>query len=289
MSDTIAGLATPISMGILVGGLYAMIALGLSLVFGVMKLINVAHGDLVILGSYLAYAFMTYLGLDPIVSLVPGIPALFLIGWLIQKFLMAKASRRSMEAPLIIAFGISLVLENVFQLLFSPMSRGLSASYAMESLTLGGLYIPLVYLLNFGAAVFVMGALALFLKKTYTGQAIVAASQDEGAAQMLGINTPRIFALTFGLAGAISAVAGVFVGLTFPFEPTSGTSFLIIAFGVVIVGGMGSIVGTAAGAILLGLVQTLAATYIGPSAQMLFVYVMIFVFLAVRPQGLFRG
>lgn len=289
MSDTIAGLATPISMGILVGGLYAMIALGLSLVFGVMKLINVAHGDLVILGSYLAYAFMTYLGLDPIVSLVPGIPALFLIGWLIQKFLMAKASRRSMEAPLIIAFGISLVLENVFQLLFSPMSRGLSASYAMESLTLGGLYIPLVYLLNFGAAVFVMGALALFLKKTYTGQAIVAASQDEGAAQMLGINTPRLFALTFGLAGAISAVAGVFVGLTFPFEPTSGTSFLIIAFGVVIVGGMGSIVGTAAGAILLGLVQTLAATYIGPSAQMLFVYVMIFVFLAMRPQGLFRG
>ncbi len=289
MLDTITGLAAPISMGILVGGLYAMIALGLSLVFGVMKLINVAHGDLVILGSYLAYAFMTYLGLDPIVSLALGIPALFCIGWLIQKFLMAKAFRRSMEAPLIIAFGISLLLENAFQLLFSPMSRGLSPSYAMESLTFGGLYIPLVYLLNFGAAVFVMGALALFLKKTYMGQAIVAASQDEGAAQLLGINTPRIFALTFGLACAISAVAGVFVGLTFPFEPTSGTSFLIIAFAVVIVGGMGSIVGTAAGGVLLGVTQTLAATYIGPSAQMLFVYIMVFVFLAVRPKGLFRG
>ncbi len=285
--DTIMELATPIIMGILVGGLYTMIALGLSMVFGVMKLINVAHGDLVILGCYFAYSFTTFMGLDPIVSLVIGIPLMFIIGFLIQKFLMAKAFRRSMEAPLIIAFGISLVLENIFQLVFSPMSKGLSASYAMDSLTFGSVYIPVVYLLNFGVAILVMIALGLFFKKTYTGQAIIAASQDEGAAQLLGVNTPRIFAFTFGLAGAISAVAGVFLGLTFPFEPTSGVSFLIIAFGVVILGGMGSIIGTAIGGIILGLVQTLAATYIGASAQMLFVYITVLVFLAVKPQGLF--
>lgn len=287
MLDTFIGLATPVSMGILIGGLYTMIALGLSMVFGVMKLINVAHGDMVILGSYLAYAVMTYLGLDPVVSLVIGMPLLFIFGFLIQKYMMAKPFRRSMEAPLIIAFGISLVLENVFQLIFSPQSKGLSTAYSLDSLTLGGVYIPVVYLLNFGVAVFVLIVLGLFFKKTYTGQAIIAASQDEGAAQLMGVNTPRIFALTFGLAGAISAVAGVFLGLTFPFGPTSGISFLIIAFGVVIVGGMGSIIGTAIGGIILGLVQTLTSTYVGASAQMLFVYIMVLVFLAIRPQGLF--
>lgn len=285
--ETILELATPVIMGILVGGLYTLIALGLSMVFGVMKLINVAHGDLVILGSYFAYAMMTHLGMDPILSLVMGIPLLFIIGFLIQKFLMAKAFRRSMEAPLIIAFGISLVLENTLQMIFTPMSKGLSTSYSMESLNIGELYIPYVYLLSFGVAILVMIFLGLFFKKTYLGQAIIAASQDEGAAQLLGINTPRIFAFTFGLAGAISAVAGVFLGLTFPFTPVSGISFLIIAFGVVILGGLGSIIGTAVGGVILGVAQTLGAEYIGASAQMLILYIMVLVVLAIRPQGLF--
>ena len=285
--DTIIELATPFITGILLGGLYTLIALGLSMVFGVMKLINVAHGDLVILGSYFAYLVMTILGLDPILSLVMGIPLLFVIGFLIQKFLMARAFRRSMEAPLIIAFGISLVLENTLQVAFTPMSKGLSTWYSLESLCIGELYIPYVYLLSFGVAILVMIALGLFFKKTYLGQAIIAASQDEGAAQLLGVNTPRIFAFTFGLATAVSAVAGVFLGLTFPFTPMSGISYLIIAFGVVILGGLGSIIGTATGGIILGLAQTLSAEYIGASSQMLFLYVIVLVILSVRPQGLF--
>lgn len=287
MSDTLIYLLTPLIMGILLGGLYTMIALGLSMVFGVMRLINVAHGDLVIFGSYFAYAIMTYLGIDPILSLVMGIPLLFAVGFLIQKFLMAKAFRLSMEAPLIIAFGISLVLENTFQIIFSPMSKGLSTPYSMESLVLGDIYIPVVYLLSFGCAIIVMFAMGLFLKRTYLGQAIVAASQDAGAAQLLGINTPRIFAFTFGLAAAISAVAGVFLGLTFPFTPVSGIPFLIIAFGVVILGGLGSIIGTLAGGIILGVAQTLAAEYISASSQMLFLYLIVLVILALRPRGLF--
>jgi branched-chain amino acid transport system permease protein len=287
MSEFFIDLATPIIMGILLGGLYTMIAVGLSMVFGVMKLINVAHGDLVIFGSYFAYAIMTFLGIDPILSLILGIPLLFVIGFLIQKYLMAKAFRLSMEAPLIIAFGISLVLENTFQIIFSPMSKGLSTAYSMESLIIGDIYIPVVYLLSFIVAMIVMIALGVFFKKTYMGQAIIAASQDAGAAQLLGINTPRIFAFTFGLAAAISAVAGVFLGLTFPFTPVSGISFLIIAFGVVILGGLGSIIGTLVGGIILGLSQTLAAEYISASAQMLFLYIIVLVILALRPQGLF--
>jgi branched-chain amino acid transport system permease protein len=287
MSDILVDLASPVIMGIFLGGLYTVIALGLSLVFGVMRLINIAHGDLVIFGSYFAYALMTHLGIDPVISLVMGIPILFLVGFFIQKYLMARAFRLSLEAPLIIAFGISLVLENVYQIVFSPMSRGLSTSYSMDSLSFGDFYIPIIYLLNFLIAIVVMLILRLFLKRTYLGQAIIASSQDGLAAQLMGINTARIFALTFGIAAAISAVAGVFLGLTFPFTPVSGMSFLIVAFGVVIMGGLGSIIGTFLGGIILGLVQTLSAYYISASAQMLFLYVIVLLLLAARPQGLF--
>lgn len=287
MVDFFADLITPVINGILLGGLYTIIALGLSLVFGVMKLINMAHGDLVILGSYFAYALLTAFGIDPILSLVVGMPLLFIIGFSIQRFIMNRVFSKSLEAPLIIAFGLSLVLQNIFQLIFTPLSRGLTTSYALESVTIGDIYIPIVYLLNIIVALIVMLALGLFLKKTYTGQAIVAASQDIMAAQLFGINTSRIFAITFGIAGAISAIAGVFLGLTFPFTPVSGIAFLIIAFGVVILGGLGSIRGTFAGGIILGLAQTLSAHLIGASAQMLVIYIIVLVFLAARPQGLF--
>ncbi|PKN65575.1 MAG: branched-chain amino acid ABC transporter permease [Deltaproteobacteria bacterium HGW-Deltaproteobacteria-15] len=287
MSGAFADIATPIMSGILLGGLYTVIALGLSLVFGVMKLINVAHGDLVIFGSYFAYAMLAHVGVDPIVSLLLGIPVLFGVGFAIQKFLMAPVFRISMEAPLIIAFGISLILENVFQIVFTPLSRGLTTSYSLQSIQMGELYIPVVYLLNFGVAIVVMLGLGAFLKKTYLGQAIIAASQDTLAAQLMGINTERLFAITFGISAAVSAIAGVFLGLTFPFTPVSGIPFLIIAFGVVILGGLGSILGTFLGGIILGLSQTLSAHFIGASEQMLVVYVMVLVVLAVRPQGLF--
>ena len=287
MDEFIASLGSPLIMGILLGGLYAVIALGLSLVFGVMRLLNVAHGDLVIFGSYFAYLVITFLGIDPILSLVLGIPFLFLIGFAIQKFLMARAFKLSMEAPLIIAFGISLVLENVYQIMFSPMSRGISTSYSMESFVLGRIYIPIVYVLNFIAALLVMVSLHAFLKRTYLGQAIIAASQDAVAAQLKGINTARIFAMTFGIAGATAAVAGVFLGLTFPFTPISGISFLIVAFGVVILGGLGSVLGTFMGGMILGLAQTLGAHFFGSAAQMLILDIIVLVILAVRPRGLF--
>ncbi len=147
--EALSGLATPIMMGILLGGLYALIALGLSLVFGVVKLINVAHGDLVVTGSYIAFAMFTFFGMDPVISLVVGIPILFVVGFLIQRYLMNKAFTISMEAPLIIAFGISLILQSTNQMMFSPMSRGLTSSYSVGSLIIGGFHIPLIYLINF--------------------------------------------------------------------------------------------------------------------------------------------
>lgn len=285
--DIFSGLITPVAMGVLLGGLYALIALGLSLVFGVMRLINVAHGDLVVLGSYFAYAAMSVLGMDPFLSLIIVLPLMFFIGYAIQRFLMRRAFALSMEAPLLIAFGISLVIQNSVQIIWSPMSRGLTPAYATASFSLGPARLPLVYLLSFITALVVMLILREFMKRTYLGRAINAASQDSGAAQLMGINTQHTYAITFGIAMAIAAVAGVSLGLTFPFTPQSGVSFLVIAFGVVIMGGLGSVLGTFIGGMIMGLAQTLGAYFFGAATQMLFVFLIVFFLLAVRPQGIF--
>lgn len=280
-------LATPLVMGILLGGLYAVIALGLSLVFGVIKEINIAHGDLVILGSYFGYVAMTVFGIDPILSLVAGMPLLFGLGFVIQKYLLNRAFKISMDATLIIAFGISLILQNTYQLIWTPMARGLTTSYALESFSAGPVHVPLVYLLDFLAAIVVMVLIHLFLKRTYLGRAIRAAAQDRKTAHLMGINTDRVYAYTFAIAMALAAVAGIFLGLTFSFTPISGMSFLIIALGIVVLGGMGSIVGTFVGGIAFGLAQTLGGYFFGVAAQMLVAYVMVLVVLAVIPRGIF--
>jgi branched-chain amino acid transport system permease protein len=286
-SEILLDLTNTVLMGLLLGGLYALIALGLSLVFGVMKMINVAHGDLILFGTYFAYGMMTLLGIDPILSLVAGVPLLFVIGFGIQRYLMSRAFGRSMEAPLLIAFGISLMLQNLQQILWTPMSKGLTTSYALDSFELGGIHVPLAYLLDFAAAVVVMVFLSQFLGKTYLGKAITGAAQDKTAAQLMGINTGRVYAFAFAISMATAAFAGVFLGLTFPFTPQSGISFLIIAFGVVIVGGLGSMVGTFLGGMVLGVAQTLGGFFLGPTSQMLVVYFLVLLVLAVRPQGLF--
>lgn len=279
-------LLTPIMMGILLGGLYAIVALGLSLVFGVVKEINIAHGDLVILGSYFGYVAMTALGIDPILSLLIGMPLLFGIGFIIQKYLLNRAFRISTDAVLIIAFALSIILENTFLKVWSPMSRGLTTSYSLESISAGSIRFPVSYLLDFIAAVVVMVLLREFLKRTYLGIAIRAAAQDRKAAHLIGINTDQVFALTFAIAMAVAAIAGVFLGLTFPFTPASGMSFLIIAFGVVVLGGLGSIAGTFVGGIIFGLAQTLGGHLFGVATQMLVAYTLVIVILAVIPRGI---
>lgn len=280
-------MATPIVMGILLGGLYTVIALGLSLVFGVVKEINIAHGDLVILGSYFGYVLMTSLGIDPILSLVIGIPILFGLGFVIQKYLLNRAFRISMDAALIITFGISMILQNTFQLLWTPLSRGLTTPYALTSVHAGAIHVPLVYLLDFVVAILVMFFLREFLRRTYLGMAIRAAAQDRKAAHLMGINTGRVYAYTFAISAALSAIAGVFLGLTFPFTPTSGMPFLIIALGVVVLGGMGSIAGTFIGGMAFGLAQTLGGYFFGVAAQMLVAYIMVVCVLALIPRGIF--
>jgi len=245
--DFISDLASPIIIGILLGGLYVVVALGLSLVFGVMKVINVAHGTLVILGSYLAFATLSTLGIDPILGLLIGIPVFFLFGILIEKYLLNRAVKMSADAALIIAFGI----------------------------------------LDFTAAIVVMLVIHQFLKRTYLGQAITASSQDRQTAELMGINPNRVYQIAFGIAMALAAVGGVFFGITFPFTPTTGNALLIIAFGVIILGGLGSMVGTFIGGVIFGLSQTLGGHFFGPTGQLIVPFLMVLVVLTIRPQGLF--
>ena len=285
--EALANLASPIVIGTLMGGLYVVIALGLSLVFGVMKVINVAHGDLVILGSYLAFSAITVLKLNPLVWLLPSLPLFFILGVLIEKYLLNRAARVSADAALIVAFGIALIVQNAAQIIWTPQTRALTTDYSMTTFQVGGVYVPLVYLLDFVAALVVMVAVHQFLKRTYLGQAITAASQDRQTAELMGINPSRVYQIAFGVAMALAAIGGIFFGLTFSFNPSSGSALLVIAFGVIILGGLGSMVGTFIGGMIFGLSQTLGGYFGGPTGQLLVPFLMVLVVLTIRPQGLF--
>jgi branched-chain amino acid transport system permease protein len=274
MEDFLIGLAPPIIRGILLGGLYVVIALGLSLVFGVMKLINVAHGDLVILGSYFAWAVMTSLGIDPFLSLVMGVPLFFAFGFFVQKFIINRTFRISLDAALIACFGISIIVQSLCQAIWTPFNRSLTTAYQLQTFAVGPVTISLRYLLDFIGGLAVTIALREFLRRTYLGKAISAASQNEPVAERMGINPNRVYSFAFAIAMACAAVAGVLQGLTFYFSPVSGPPFLIISFGVIIIGGLGSMAGTFIGGMIFGLTQTLGAYLSGGSlmVQMLAPY-----------------
>ena len=274
--------------GILLGGLYGAIGIGLSLVFGVMKIINLAHGDLVVLAAYTAYFLMTAFGIDPIVSLAVVVPFMAALGFVLAYWPLDRLTKVSSEAPLLFTFAISMILENLFLLIFSPYSRGLVTSFSLESVALGPYYVPLIYLIDFVLGVIVAVILAWFLSSTYTGLAIRAASQNSILSQTVGINVRLISTIAFIIAMVINGVAGVFVGLTMPFTPDVGTTYLTIAFGVVIIGGLGSILGTMIGGVILGLVQTLSAYYVGTGWGMFAVYMVVILMVYLLPRGMMK-
>jgi branched-chain amino acid transport system permease protein len=289
MEDFLIGLAPPIIRGILLGGLYVVIALGLSLVFGVMNLINVGHGDLVILGSYFAWATMGWLGIDPFLSLVMGVPLFFVFGFFVQKFIINRTFRISLDAALIACFGISIIVQSLCQAIWTPFNRSLTTDYRLQTFAVGPLIISLRYLLDFIGGLAVMIVLREFLRRTYLGKAISAASQNKPVAERMGINPNRVYSFAFAIAMACAAVAGVLQGLTFSFHPASGPPFLIISFGVIILGGLGSMAGTFIGGMIFGLTQTLGAYLSGGSmlVQTIAPYLLVFAVLSVRPQGIF--
>jgi len=281
------GLAQDILNALLLGGLYAIVAIGLSTIFGIVRLVNLAHGDLMILAAYLSLFMASALGVSPLLTLVAIIPIMFVIGYVLQRFLLNRVLGAEMEPPLLVAFGVSIILQNFMLMTFTPDARSLMSDLSLMTFPLGSnLNIPILYLIDFCIAVAVIIGQHYFLQNTYMGRGIRAASDDKYAAELMGINTRNTYAVAMGIAIMTAGVAGVLVGMTFTFYPHSGPQYLIIAFGVVVIGGLGSMKGTFAGGLILALAQILGARVFGPGYQLLCGYIVLLIVLAVRPQGI---
>lgn len=282
-------LGGPFINAILLGGLYAVIAVGMSMIFGIVKLVNLAHGDLMILACYLSLTICSFLGIHPLTSILLVAPIMFLVGYVIQKFLLNRVLGRDMEPPLLVAFGLSIILQNILLTVYSPDARSLTTKLSVTSIALGdNVSISLLYLINFMIGLIVILSLQLFLRHTYLGRAIKGASDDSVAAALVGVNTKNIYALAMGIAMITAAVSGVLVGMTFTFYPHTGATYLIIAFGVVIIGGLGSIKGTLIGGMILAMAQLMGAHFFGPGYQLLAGYAVLLAVLALRPEGIFK-
>jgi branched-chain amino acid transport system permease protein len=273
--------ANIILQGVLVGGLYAMFAAGLSLIFGVMRLVNIAHGDLIVLAAYLALVVTETLGINPLVSLVIVVPAMALIGYALQRGLLNQTLGDDLLPPLLVTFGLSVIIQNGLLELFTADSRRLRAgAIEVDSIQLGaGLAVGTLPLIQFVLAVAVIAGLQWLFYRTALGRAFRATSDDQAVAQLVGLDNRRVFALAMALSLAVVAIAGVLLAIRTNFDPAIGPARLIFGFEAVIMGGLGSMWGTLAGGIILGVAQAIGAQ-IDPGWQVLVV-------LAVRPQGLF--
>jgi branched-chain amino acid transport system permease protein len=277
-----------ILQGVLTGGLYAMFAAGLSLIFGVMRLVNIAHGDLIVLAAYVSLMATQTFGMDPLGSLLLVVPAMALIGYGLQRGLLNRTLGDDLLPPLLVTFGLSIIIQNGLLELFTADSRKLQAG-AIEIQTFQlaqNLWVGAFPLIQFVVAVAVIGGLQLLFYRTALGRALRATSDDQAVAQLMGLDTRHVFAVAMALSLAVIAIAGVFLAVRANFDPAIGPARLIFAFEAVIIGGLGSMWGTLAGGIILGVSQAIGAQ-IDPGWQLLAGHIVFLTILAVRPQGLF--
>ena len=272
--------------GILLGGLYALFAAGLSLVFGIMRLVNLAHGDLIVFSAYITLAFVSLLGLHPFVAAIVAAPVMFGIGWLLQRLVLNRVLGPDILPPLLVTFGLSIVLQNALLETWSADSRRLSVG-ALEtaSLSLGPISVGVLPVMTFVTAILVIVVLNQISFKTELGRAFRATSDDPVTAQLMGIRPNSIFATAMGLAMVIAVIAALYLGIRANFDPSIGPARLIYAFEAVIIGGLGSLWGTLLGGIIIGVAQTIGAT-INPEWQILAGHIAFLVVLSIKPRGL---
>jgi branched-chain amino acid transport system permease protein len=274
--------------GILLGGLYALFGAGLSLIFGVMRLVNIAHGDLIVLSGFIALVLTAHLGVHPLVSLVLVVPLMTLLGYGLQRAVFNRTLGDDVLPPLLASFGVSVFLQNALLQIFSADSQRLHAGN-LETLHVdlpGGIAVGVLPCLMFFVAVFVISGLQLLLYHTELGRAFRSVSDDQETAQLMGINNAHLFGLAMALSLAIVSIAGVFLGIRTNFDPSIGPTRLIFAFEAIIIGGLGNLWGTLMGGVILGVAQTLGAR-INPGYQILAGHVVFLTILTLRPQGFF--
>jgi branched-chain amino acid transport system permease protein len=273
--------------GILLGGLYALFATGLALVFGTMRLVNLAHGDLTVLPAYFALMLVNAFRFNPFISIPITMLIMFVVGYLMQRGLLNLIVQAGDVAGVIVTFGLSIVIQNSLLLAFTANSQGLDAG-TVENLSIkinDRLAVGWLPLIIFLTSIVVIAGLQIFLGRTKMGRAFRAVSDDQDAARLMGINTKHIWAMAMAVALAIVAIGGVMMGIRTTFDPLLGTQRLIYAFEAVIIGGMGSGWGTLLGGVILGLSQTLGAQAFGSAWSILCGHLVFVIILAFRPQG----
>jgi branched-chain amino acid transport system permease protein len=273
--------------GVLLGGLYALFAAGLSLVFGIMRLVNLAHGDLIVMGAYLILVVVSVLGLHPFLAALVAMPVMFALGWGLQRVVLNRVLGPDILPPLLVTFGLSIVIQNALLQGFSADSQRIGAG-ALEtaSVDLGVVTLGVMPLLTFASAVLVIVGLNQIIYRTALGRAFRAVSDDPVTARLMGIRPESLFAQATGIAMVVVTIGALYLGTRANFDPSAGPARLIYAFEAVIIGGLGSLWGTLAGGVIIGVAQTVGAA-INPEWQILAGHVAFLVVLLVRPRGLF--
>lgn len=273
--------------GILVGGVYALIGIGLTIIFGVMRVINFAHGDLLMLGMYGTYYLFTIGNVDPFLSILITMPLMFLVGAVLQKVLINRILGALPQNQILLTIGLGLIMSNTVMLAFTSDYKILSTSYSSSSTTILGISISTPLVISFLITGVITAALYWFLLKTDTGQAIRATAQDREAARLMGINVKRMSIIAFGLGASLAATAGALISPTYYIFPQVGSSFTLKAFVITVLGGMGSIVGATLGGILIGVAESVGGVYIGSGWKEVVVFVLFLLVLLFKPSGLF--
>jgi branched-chain amino acid transport system permease protein len=280
-------LVQSIVLGFLTGGVYALMASGLTLIFGIMRVVNVAHAAMIVMAAYLSWWLFTTFGLDPLLSIVVVVPIFFVLGALVQWLILRRLAGRELTLTVLVTFGFAIILEGLQGTLFSSNFQAIKTAYSLDSFQVLGFYVPLVRLLSGAVALALLGGLYLVLGRTDLGRAIRATTQDPRTAALVGVNVERITMLAFALGVSMAAAGGPLLGMLFAFYPSTHWLWIGKLLAIVVLGGLGSLRGTFVAAILLGLAEQVMNVVVSPDWAPFVFYGFLFAVLIVRPQGLF--
>ena len=273
--------------GLLLGGIYALAALGLSLVFGIMDIVNLAHGHMLMVGAYVAILVFTATGITPLVGMLLAMALMFGLGVLLQKVLLKHVVDEGLEQPIIVLFGLALVLQNLGRVILGGDARTADIGIPGNGFDIGIAFMSFPRTVTFVVAVLLIVATWAFLQYTKTGQAIRATAQNRTAAKYMGIDTDQIYVITLGIGTALAGAAGALLSMLFPIDPYVGWSYLLKTFAVVVLGGVGSVLGTLVGGLVLGVSENLGALYLGGGYRNIVSLLIFLGVLLVKPEGLF--
>jgi len=274
-------------LGILVGGMYALMASGLTLIFGVMRLINIAHAAVIIFASYLSWMLFTSWGIDPLISIVILVVVFFIAGALLQKGILSALIDKDLSLALLATLGVANILEGMEGAFWTSSFHAIHTDYSVLTYHVGDIYVPLIRIITFVASVILLGGLYVLLNHSNLGRAIRATTQNRGVAQLVGVNVDRITMIAFGIGIAVAAAAGPLMGMYYPFYPNSHWGWIGKVMAIVVLGGLGSFRGTLVAALILGIAEQVSVLYVPADWAAMVFFVFLFAVLIVRPQGFF--